>query len=145
MGEQRPRGEFGGARHDETGTAKTVIKLEDQLNVLGEELTGERNQRKIEQDKHIGREKDLRKEINILRRQLISAEETIERLQELVSEQREDLKALREYRSTIDDLRQRLEEREEEDRDLAAEHRQRSKVARWLASAWPRPRNRPRM
>jgi len=144
MSEQRPRGEFDGPRYAEMASAK-IVKLENQLQVLGEQLADKLQQREIEQREHVSREKDLRKELDIQRRKLIEAEEEIEELEELVSEQHKDLEALRGYRSTVDALRQYLEQREEEDRRLAAEHRQRSTLARWLAAAWRDLRNRLRM
>jgi hypothetical protein len=134
----------GDPRHDEPGTAKSV-ELEDQMHKLSTKLADQRYQREIAQDEHVRREKALRKELNIQRRERIEAEKKIEGLQELVREQREDLRALREYRSTVDDLRQHLEQREDEARRLAAEHRQRRTVARWLAAVGRRSRNRPPM
>jgi hypothetical protein len=138
---QEPDGDYyaratggGDPGHDEAGTAK-IVELEAQLYAIGTQLADERYKREIEQDEHVRREKALREELSTQRRERIEAKEKIERLQKLVSEQREGLKALRDYRSTADDLRHHLEQREEEDRRLAAEHRQRSTLARWLAAA----------
>jgi hypothetical protein len=130
----RADGGGGHPRHDEAGTTG-IVELEDQVHELGRKLADERYQREIERDKHVRHEEALREELGIQRRGRIKAEEKSERLQKRANELRKEFGALRTEGSTAGDLRQRVNQLEEEARRLKAKHLHRTTVARRLAGS----------
>lgn len=106
-----------------------------QVHELGRKLADERYQREIEQDKHVRHEEGLREELGMQRRGRVKAEEKNERLQKRVNELRKEFGALRGERSTAGDLRQRVNQLEEEARRLEAKHLHRTTVERRLAGS----------
>jgi predicted nucleic acid-binding protein len=124
----------GDPRQDETWSTG-IVELEEQVHELDRKLAEEHDQREIEQDKHVRHEEALREELGIQRDGRIEAEEKGERLQKRVDELRKGLGAVRGERSIVGDLRQRVNQLEEEAQRLEVKRRHRTMVERRLAGS----------
>jgi predicted nucleic acid-binding protein len=130
----RPDGGGADPRQDETGSTG-IVELEDQVHERDRKLADERYQREIERDKHVRHEEALREELGIQRRGRIEAEEKSERLQKRVNELRKKPGPVRGERSGAGDLRQRVNQLEEEARRREVKRRHRTMVERRLAGS----------